>query len=268
MEIRKSVVGFGALAFAVCAAACGTADDGVQKPVQETTGIQETEKAVTAEPGQLTEETGAFGESASDGRIDFAMLTEQNPDIFAWLYIPGTGIDFPVLQSAVSDEYYITHDAFGEESSAGALYTEMPNLMNMCDFNTVIHGDDLEEDSPFQELHRFEQADYFEEHETFYCYLPDNVLTYEIFAAYYDEGSDILRRYDYTTYAGCEAHLEDICTGRGMNRHFREGWEGLTPYHFLVTLDGKTREDGTQYVLVGALIQDAAGKIDRVILEE
>lgn len=271
MGKRKSVFGFGLLSLAVCAAACGVAERGEQEPVQEAADIQETEKAAAAgagKPGQTAEETGAFGESAEDGRIDFAVLQEQNPDIFAWLYIPGTGIDLPVLQSPVSDEYYITHDNLGDENSAGAVYTEMPNLMNMCDFNTVIHGDDLKEDSPFKELHRFEAADFFAANETFYLYLPDNVLTYEVFAAYYDEGSDILRRYDYTTYEGCEAYLEDIYMGRSMNRNFREGWEGLTPYHFLVTLDGKVREDGTQYVVVGALIHDEAGKIDRVILDE
>lgn len=271
MRKRKAVFILGALSLAVCAAACGMSDSGEQESVQEAPGVQESAKATEMEagnPGQPAEETGVFGESAVDGKIDFAMLQEQNPDIFAWLYIPGTGIDLPVLQSPVSDEYYITHDIYGDENATGAVYTEMPNLMNMCDFNTVIHGDDLREDSPFKELHSFEEADFFTAHETFYLYLPDNVLTYEIFAAYYDESSDILRRYDYTSYAGCEAHLKDVCTGRRMNRNFREGWEGLTPYHFLVTLDGHAREDGTQYVVVGALIHDEAGKIDRVILDE
>ena len=259
MRKQKAVFTFGVLSLAVCAAACGTADGGEQEPAQEVTDIQESVKAA---------ETGIFGESAVDGWIDFAMLQEQNPDIFAWLYVPGTGIDLPVLQSPVSDEYYITHDILGDENGTGAVYTEMPNLMNMCDFNTVIHGNDLEEDSPFKELHSFEEADFFTAHETFYLYLPDNVLTYEIFAAYYDESSDILRRYDYTTYEGCETYLKDIRIGRSMNRNFREGWEGLTPYHFLVTLDGKTREDGTQYVVIGALIHDEAVEIDRVILDK
>lgn len=259
----------GAFSCILCAASCGMTDSGAQESGQETCGIQESEKeAGTQELRQTAEKTGVFGESAADGHIDFVMLQEQNPDIFAWLYIPGTEIDFPVLQSPVSDTYYAMHDIFGNEDSKGAVYTEMPNLMDMCDFNTVIHGDDLEKDSPFQELHSFEEADFFAAHEMFYLYLPDNVLTYEIFAAYYDEGSDILRRYDYTTYAGCEAYLEDILTERSMNRNFREGWEGLTPYHFLVTLDGKAREDGTQYVVAGALIHDEAGKIDRVMLDE
>lgn len=253
----------GILLLAACMTGCGGQGDSAEG--QES--VKTEDIADTQEPAEAPEETGILGESAADGQVDFAMLQEKNPDIFAWLYIPGTGIDMPVLQSHISDDYYITHDVMGEESSMGAVYTEMPNLMNMCDFNTVIHGDDLEEDSPFKALHNFEDADFFEEHEEFYLYLPDNVLTYEIFTAYYDEDSDILRRYDYTSYAGCEEHLKDIYTTRSMNRNIREDWEGLTPYHFLVTLDGRTREDGTQYVVIGALTKDAAGKIDRVFYE-
>lgn len=261
---KKVPVCLAALLLAASMAGCGTAvteEDGQEnaEAAEQDTDAQESE--------DNEEEAGILGESAADAYIDFAMLQEKNPDIFAWLHIPGTGIDMPVLQSHVSDEYYITHDVMGEESSTGALYTEMPNLMNMCDFNTVIHGDDLSVDAPFKPLHNFEDADFFDKHEEFYLYLPDNVLTYEIFAAYYDEGSDILRRYDYTTYAGCEQHLQDIYTIRSMNRNIREEWEELTPYHFLVTLDGRVREDGRQYVVIGALVKDAAGQIDRVIYE-
>ena len=210
---------------------------------------------------------GLAGESAADGHVDFEVLQEENPDIFAWLYVPGTDIDYPVLQSPVSDDYYKSHGQNGQEDESGALYTEMPNMMNMCDFNTIIHGKDNEDGDLFAGLHKFEDPDFFEKNEEFYIYLPDNVLTYEVFAAYYDDGSDILRRFDYTTYAGCEAHLEQIYAAREMGKQLREGWEDLMPYHFLVTLDGSVREDGKQYVVIGALTGDAAGVIDRVILD-
>ena len=210
---------------------------------------------------------GLAGESAADGHVDFEVLQEENPDIFAWLYVPGTDIDYPVLQSPVSDDYYKSHGQNGQEDESGALYTEMPNMMNMCDFNTIIHGKDNEDGDLFAGLHKFEDPDFFEKNEEFYIYLPDNVLTYEVFAAYYDDGSDILRRFDYTTYAGCEAHLEQIYAAREMGKQLREGWEDLMPYHFLVTLDGSVREEGKQYVVIGALTGDAAGVIDRVILD-
>lgn len=207
-------------------------------------------------------------ESAQDGHVDFAVLQEENPDIFAWLYVPATGIDAPILQSSVSDDYYKSHGADGQEGMKGALYTEMPNMMDMCDFNTIIHGKDDEDGDLFADLHKFEDPDFFEGNEKFYIYLPDNVLTYEIFAAYYDDSSDILRRFDYTTYAGCAAYLEQVYGARDMGKKQREGWEDLTPYHFLVTLDGSARKkEGKQYVVIGALIGDAAGRIDRVILD-
>lgn len=214
------------------------------------------------------ETTGLAHETAKDGHIDFDRLQQENPDIFAWLYVPGTEIDYPVLQSAESDEFYIDHTADGGEGEEGALYTEMPNMMNMCDFNTIIHGKDTLDTDLFGDLHRFEDPDFFEKQEKFYIYLSDNVLTYQVFAAYYDDSSDILRRYDYTTYAGCEEHLQQIYGMRDMSKNLREGWDDLTPYHFLVTLDGERRDaEDRQYVVIGVLIADAAGTIDRVILE-
>lgn len=231
--------------------------------------IQEETQKEAAESGQETPlATDTFaGESAADGHVDFDALQQINPDIFAWLYVPGTGIDVPVLQSHESDEYYKSHTPDGEEGAEGAVYTEMPNLMNMCDFNTILHGRDLEEKDWLYGLHKYEDADFFQENEVFYLYLPDNVLTYEIVAAYYDDGTDILRRYDYTTYSGCQSYLDDMYGYKSMNKNMREGWDDLTPYHFLVTLDGSIREDNTQYVVVGALIEDPAGTIDRMILE-
>lgn len=235
-------------------------------------GNQEAEgnvSGVIAAEGTGEEQAGLSNESAEDGHIDFEALQKENADIFAWLYIPGTDIDYPILQSPVSDDYYKTHTEDGEEGQAGSLYTEMPNMMNMCDFNTVIHGKDAEADSLFAKLHQFEDSEFFGGHDKLYIYLPDNVLTYEIFAAYYDEGSDILRRYDYTTYEGCSDYLKQVYGLREMGKNLREGWEDLTPYHFLVTLNGSIREEeAKQYVVLGVLIEDAAGNIDRVILED
>ena len=245
---------------ALMAAGCGSGKDA------EGAGQAQDMDGVSMESG--AGESGLAHETAADGHVDFEALQRENPDIFAWLYVPGTDIDMPVLQSPVSDDFYKNHTANGIEGQEGALYTEMPNMMNMCDFNTIIHGKDSKESDLFASLHRFEEPEFFRENEKFYLYLPDNVLTYEVFAAYYDESSDILRRFDYTTYAGCEAYLRQVYSSREMGTQKREGWDDLTPYHFIVTLNGEVRNgEGKQYVVLGALIGDAAGKIDRVILD-
>lgn len=251
------------LLFVALTAGCGEAAEEEPAEVGMISGETNNEEKNNEE-----KKTGLAYETAADGDVDFERLRQENPDIFAWLYVPGTEIDYPLLQSSVSDDYYKSHTADGNEGATGALFTEMPNMMDMCDFNTIIHGKDMEESDLFAGLHEFESPDFFEENQIFYIYLPDNILTYEIFAAYYDLSSDILRRYDFTTFQGCQEHLQQIYGLRDMNKNLREGWEDLTPYHFLVTLNGSIREDeDKQYVVIGVLIGDEAGKIDRVILD-
>lgn len=232
---------------------------------EDTTG---TEEQTPAGASEVEEEnrTGLQFETAKDGRIDFTVLQEENPEIWGWLYIPGTDIDRPLLQSATSDTYYQDHMADGQEGETGALYIEIPNQTNLCDFNTVIHGKDQKEGDLFYELHKFEEPDFFNEHEALYIYTPDNVYTYSIYAAYYDEGSDILRRYDYTTYQGCNAYLADYYDRRDMAMNKRDGWEDLTAGHFLLTLDGTTTGD-RQFIVMAGLVNAGVANMDRMIFD-
>jgi len=226
------------------------------------------EKETNANLQDTSETAGIAYETAQDSQIDFTVLKEENPDIFAWIHIPGTGIDDPVLQSDKADDFYESHDAFGEEDDIGAIYIELANLTSMCDFNTVLHGKTgADEDGLFAELYRFADPDFFAEHEQIYIYLDGNVLTYEIFAAYERENTSLIRTYDFTYLSGCEQFLTDLYATRDMRMNLREGWTDVSPYHFLITLTTQKENDGKQFIVVAALIKDAAGTIDRVVIE-
>ena len=251
--------------------------------------IVEEETADTVEPGEAggsgidsmpleetapeeTKETASaiLQESAQDAQVDFRALKEENPEIFAWLYIPDTSIDAPVAQSGESDEYYASHNITKENDENGALYIEAANLTSMCDFNTVIHGNTAEdgESGLFAELYQFSDPDYFDSHEQMYLYLEDNVLTYEIFAAYERENNSLIRTYDFTYLSGCDQFLKDMYGIRSMNMMIRSGWEDVTPYHFLVTLTtSRGKDSDSQFIVLAALIEDPAGTIDRAVME-
>ena len=251
--------------------------------------IVEEETADTVEPGEAggsgigsmtleetapeeTKETASviLRESAQDAQVDFRALKEENPEIFAWIYIPDTSIDAPVAQSGESDEYYASHNITKENDENGALYIEAANLTSMCDFNTVIHGNTAEdgESGLFAELYQFSDPDYFDSHEQMYLYLEDNVLTYEIFAAYERENNSLIRTYDFTYLSGCDLFLKDMYGIRSMNMMIRSGWEDVTPYHFLVTLTtSRGKDSDSQFVVLAALIEDPAGTIDRAVME-
>lgn len=249
---------------------CGRKDD--ETALQEAPGdsAETMQTAGTADENTETvQATGIAGESGADGQIDFAALQEENPEIFAWIYIPETDIDCPVLQSMQGDDFYEDHDARGQKNENGAVYIELANLASMCDFNTVMHGrTGKDENGPFAGLYQFADSDYFEKHENLYLYLDGNILTYEIFAAYERENTSLLRSYDFTYLEGCEQFLNDLYSIRDMKMNLREGWEGVTPYHFLITLTAQ-REDNPdkQFVVLAILTQDNAGTIDRIVAE-
>lgn len=240
--------------------------DGTGEPADGNSGEENnTGEAVS---GKDKTGSGIGYESAQDTVVDFEALKKENPDIFAWIYIPGTDIDYPVLQSSQSDDYYEKHDAYGRESEKGAVYTELANLTNMCDFNTVIHGKSLQDggEGLFNDLYQFGDPDFFDSHKDIYLYLEENLLVYTVFAAYERENSSLIRSYDFTYGDGCGQFLADLYSTREMGKNLREGWEGLTPYHFLITLTttGAGNPD-RQFIVVAALVEDAAGKIDRTV---
>lgn len=212
---------------------------------------------------------GFAGESAQDAQIDFSAFREKNPDIFAWIYIPDTTIDCPVLQSGQSDTYYEDHNAYGEEDDTGAVYIELANLTSMCDFNTVLHGKTgADENGLFADLCRFADPDFFADHEYAYVYLDGNVLTYEIFAAYERENTSLIRTYDFTYLSGCRRFLDDLYGIRAMTMNLREGWKGVNEYNYVITLTTQKEENAEkQFVVIAVLVQDEAGTINRVVTE-
>ena len=87
----------GGLFLALFLAGCGKGTD---------TGENGTTQVRENGQSNAGEMTGIAGETAKDTKVDIKALQTENPDIFAWLYIPDTDIDMPVLQSTESDDYY------------------------------------------------------------------------------------------------------------------------------------------------------------------
>lgn len=142
--------------------------------------------------------------------VDFAALQEQNPDVYAWIRIPGTNVDYPILQSADDNGYYLTHTIDHEKKTEGAIYTEDYNSKDFEDPNTVIYGHNMKNGSMFRTLHNYEDRSFFDENREVWIYLPDRILEYRIFAAYvYDNRHLLLKLVTVPEYPGI-LHIETI----------------------------------------------------------
>lgn len=115
--------------------------------------------------------------------INWNGLKNLNPDVIAWVDIPGTKISYPILQSKDNNEY-LSLDINGKYSKAGSIFTDSRNQNPFKDFNTIIHGHNLQSRSiMFSNLKKYSNAAFAEEHKAVYIYLPDgSCLQYTVFA--------------------------------------------------------------------------------------
>ena len=119
------------------------------------------------------------------GKIDFTALQESNPDIYAWIYIPNTHVNYPVCQNPEQNDYYLKHSASGAESEVGAIFSEAQfNHANFDDRVTVLYGHNGFADTMFSDLHEYERQEYFDEHDKIYLFTPDRVYTYQVFSTF------------------------------------------------------------------------------------
>ena len=168
--------------------------------------------------------------------IDFEGLWEINPEIYAWIRVPDTKIDYPILQHEGEDQgYYLTRDIYGENSQAGSIYTEHYNRKDFTDPNTLLYGHNMKNGSMFHNVRYFAEREYFDEHEDLYIYVPGKILKYQIITCYEYDDRHILGSFDFSDEAVFTEYLEEIMNPRSMYTMVREGVE-LTPENRIVTL--------------------------------
>ena len=181
----------------------------------------ETEQESSAQDPVPTEAENAAESSAEEPSVqipvDFAALQSEYPDIYAWITVPGTNIDYPVVQREGDNAYYLSHNAAGEESPEGAIFTEDYNTKTFEDPNTVLYGHNMKNGSMFQNLHSYSDRQFFDEHRDAVVYLPDKILHYRIFAAYLYDSRHLLESFDFSDPAVMENYLNSIQSLRDMN---------------------------------------------------
>ena len=149
--------------------------------------------------------------------VDFETLIEDNPDIYAWVTVPGTQIDYPVVQSGTDNAYYLNHAVNYAESAAGAIFTEDYNSKDFQDYITVLYGHNMKNGSMFAGLRSYEDNAFFDTHRDITVYTPDTIRKYRVFAAYVEDDRHLLYYYNQgITAEDRKAFLDDIMTHRDM----------------------------------------------------
>ena len=115
---------------------------------------------------------------------EYRELHDKYPHLVGWIKVPGTKVDYPVMQSVDQPNFYLDHGYDGEEARWGAIYVrEACDVFTPCD-NVVIYGHRMNDGSMFAGLFAYEKKDYWEENQ----YLTFDTIyerhTYQIIAVF------------------------------------------------------------------------------------
>lgn len=115
--------------------------------------------------------------------INFEALKNENKDIIAWLYSEGTPINYPVVQARDND-YYLRRLIDGTYNQAGTIFVDYKNSSNFEDYNTIIYGHNMKNDTMFGTLIKYKNQEYFNEHKEMYLFTENKNFRIELFAGY------------------------------------------------------------------------------------
>ena len=154
--------------------------------------------------------------------VDFAQLQAEAPDIYAWLELPDTGIDDPVLQRAGADLFYNSHNAYGQYYMCGAVFSQSAyNGRNFDSPMTVIYGHStvLGQPGAFMELNNYADEAYFDAHREMRVYMPDGMYVYRIFAACVHSNEHLLYCHDFSDETQFDAFFSSLTEDTSPDSH-------------------------------------------------
>lgn len=93
--------------------------------------------------------------------LSFNELVAINPEVFGWLNVYGTPIDYPLVQGQ-NNEKYINTTAKGEFALSGAIFLDYRNARDFSDFNSIVFGHHMDKNAMFGDLTHFNDQSYFD----------------------------------------------------------------------------------------------------------
>ena len=133
-------------------------------------------------------EEGLYSEVTEDDAtkgnisVDFTKLKSENSDIFAWIRIKDTYINYPILQGE-TDEYYLKKDIYKKYNVAGSIFVDSTTNKEFLDDNTVIYGHNMKNQRMFADLYKIYDGSMGEDINV-EIYTEQEFTNYKVFSAY------------------------------------------------------------------------------------
>ncbi|MBQ8965424.1 class B sortase [Ruminococcus sp.] len=236
-------IAFGYAAFRYC--------EDVYLPEQE---LQKDSDSLNEMVRQIRPEINEDEVKAEAGEEYLEKAEDLNDDVVGWVYIPDTGIDYPIVQCD-DNNYYLSHSIDGTADILGVPFLDYRCAGDFSDLVSIVYGHHYT-DSPlmFSRINSFKDKAYFDSHSTGQLIVSDSIYTVHFFA-YLNVKS---RSPVYNTILMTESDKQDYLDTLFSLADFTENYEKeqLFDKHLLLLSTCTYEFDNARGVLVGVIDQN------------
>ena len=143
------------------------------------------EQSQTIDPETIkNHETRVIDRDYEKKRNELFALRQKYPNLYGWIKVPGTNINYPIVQ-ADDNSYYLTHSYTGAYLLAGAIFADYRNEKYVLDNkNLVIYGHHMDANLMFHALDNYLKESFMRENDKIIIYTVDGKYTYQIVSVY------------------------------------------------------------------------------------
>lgn len=129
----------------------------------------------------------------------YAELYQQNNDLFGWIKIEDTKIDYPVMHAPTEKEKYLHANFQGEYSYPGTPFLDETATADSD--NLLIYAHNMPNESMFRHLMKYQEKNFWESHPTITFNTLYEEQEFEVLAAFYDrvyyKTEDVFKFYQF-----------------------------------------------------------------------
>ncbi|MDO5426695.1 MAG: class B sortase [Coriobacteriia bacterium] len=146
----------------------------------------------------------------ADMKVDWDALLKINPETVAWVYIPGTPVNYPVVHTTDNEKYLHTNfRGYTSYVSYGAIFMDCNNKHDLSDQNIVTYGHNMNDGSMYAVFRQMKDSNVFNQNRNIYFLTPKGNYRLKSFSLCHVNAEEKIIQTNFGTEANKVKYITD-----------------------------------------------------------